>query len=169
MNSSVRTFTTAAALLLTAVGTLGVATPAAAEHRYAAARSYAAPALRIERFDMRDEGSFRPGNELRFRLVGTPGVNAYFQIPGELTLASMDEVRPGVYVGSYVIRRGDNPEHFFRANGILKSGSHNVSARLGNSGVEDRDYAYRDRPERHAAPNRYYGDRGWADNTYRRY
>lgn len=167
MNSSIRTFTAAAALLLTAVGTLGVATPAAAEHRYAVAPSYVTPPLRIDRFEMRDEGDFRPGSELHFRLIGTPGVpEAAFQIPGEVNLAPLTEVRPGVYVGRYVIRRGDNPNHFFRANGILKNGSHNVQARLGNSGVESREFAYRDRPER--SPYRHYSDRGW-DNTYQRY
>jgi hypothetical protein len=144
MKSLIRT-STAAALLLAAFGAVGVA-PAAAQPGYVVAPPHAAQRLHIERFVMHHDGDFRPGRELRFRLHGVPGVEAYFEIPGVLLATQMTEIRPGVYVGSYVIRPRDNPDMFLRTNGILKSGTHHVTAQVDDrSDQAGRGWGHRDR------------------------
>lgn len=172
MKSPVRT-ATAAALLLAAFGAVGVATPAAAQPGYVVAPSVAAPRLHIDRFVMRHEGDFRPGRELRFRLHGAPGVEAFFEIPGVLLATQMTEVRPGVYVGSYIIRPRDNPDMFFRANGILKSGTHHVTARVdarqdqAGRGWEHRDRSVPQIVDVSPAHGERVSERGWTRITAR--
>jgi hypothetical protein len=172
MKSLTRT-STAAALLLAVCGAFGVAAPAAAQPGYVVAPAQIAPRLHIERFVMRHEGDFRPGNELRFRLHGVPGVEAFFEIPGVLLATQMTEVRPGVYVGSYVIRPRDNPDMFFLANGILKSGTHHVTARVdAASDLPARGWGQRDRSapqivEVSPAHGDRVSERGWTRITAR--
>ncbi len=70
----------------------------------------AAPApavLKIERFAVAPVDKIEPGAELRFMLNGMPGAVASFGIPGVVDNVPMREVRPGVYEGSYTIRRLD--------------------------------------------------------------
>ena len=62
---------------------------------------------RVERFEVAPETDLRPGNELNFRLHGTPGAKVEMAISGTRGVFFMPEVRPGDYEGSYVIRRGD--------------------------------------------------------------
>ncbi len=66
------------------------------------------PALRIERFVVTPVNRLEPGAELIFSLTGVPGARAEFDIPGVVENVPMREVRPGVYEGSYTIRRMDN-------------------------------------------------------------
>jgi hypothetical protein len=172
MKSVIRT-STAAALLLAAFGAVGVAAPAAAQPGYVVAPPQVAPRLLIERFVMDHEGDFRPGRELRFRLHGAPGVEAFFEIPGVLLATQMTEVRPGVYVGSYVIRPQDNPDMFWRSNGILKSGTHHVTAQVdARSAQAGRGWGHRDRSapqivEVSPAQGDRVGERGWTRITAR--
>ncbi|MDP3618968.1 MAG: hypothetical protein Q8R63_04155 [Ramlibacter sp.] len=67
-----------------------------------------APALRIERFAVTPVNRLEPGAELMFTLNAVPGARAEFDIPGVVQNVPMREVRPGVYEGSYTIRRMDN-------------------------------------------------------------
>ncbi|MES2632394.1 MAG: hypothetical protein V4669_05445 [Pseudomonadota bacterium] len=64
--------------------------------------------LRIERFAVTPVTRLEPGAELIFSLTGMPGARAEFDIPGVVQNVAMREVRPGVYEGSYTIRRMDN-------------------------------------------------------------
>jgi hypothetical protein len=84
----------------------------------------------IERFVMRSEGRIEPGTELRFRLTGAPGADAWLDIPGVIRGVDLSEVRPGVYEGSYVVRRRDNLDAFRNAVATLRSGNQRATARV---------------------------------------
>ena len=64
--------------------------------------------LKIDRFAVAPVDKIEPGAELRFMLAGMPGAVASFGIPGVVDNVPMRETRPGVYEGSYTIRRLDN-------------------------------------------------------------
>lgn len=66
------------------------------------------PQLKIERFAVAPVERIEPGAELSFTLAGMPGATVDFSIPGVAQNIPMREVRPGVYEGSYTIRRLDN-------------------------------------------------------------
>ncbi len=143
MKSTLRFSAAAAAMLLVSLGATLVAQPAAAQHRYAPGPAIVAPQPVIERFVLRHAGSFEPGRELRFRLVGAAGGQAWLEIPGVLRAAQMAEVRPGVYVAAHVVRRRDNPGAFEHAVATLQSGGQRVSARVAIGGDRDgRDDSY---------------------------
>jgi hypothetical protein len=128
MKASTRISSTAAAVLL-AIGTLGAALPAAAQQHGHGHDVRVAPAAAhrvvIERFAMHGEPF--PGNELRFRVHGTPGVEAYIEIPGIQAIQPMTEVRPGVYEAAYVMRPGDR---LVRAVATLKEGTSHASSQI---------------------------------------
>lgn len=86
----------------------------------------------IERFVMRSAGRLERGRELRFRLVGTPGGDAWLDIPGVIRGVDLDEVRPGVYEGTYTIRRRDNLAAFARAVATLQNDGHRSTSRVEN-------------------------------------
>lgn len=65
-------------------------------------------ALKIDRFAVAPIDRIEPGADLRFILNGMPGAVASFDIPGVIDNVAMRETRPGVYEGSYTIRRLDN-------------------------------------------------------------
>jgi hypothetical protein len=94
----------------------------------------------IERFVMRSMGRLEPGSELRFRLVGAPGADAWMDIPGVIRGVDLTEVRPGVYEGTYTVRRRDDPDAFRNAVATLRSGNQRATARVDVRG-EDRDVA----------------------------
>jgi hypothetical protein len=99
----------------------------------------AAPAQRlaVERFVMRPMGRLEPGRELHFRLNGAPGADAWMDIPGVINGVDLAETRPGVYEGSYTIRRRDNLDAFGRAVATLRSGNQRTTARLDLSARDD--------------------------------
>ena len=84
----------------------------------------------IERFVLRPMGRIEPGRELRFRLVGAPGGDAWLDIPGVIRGVDLSETRPGVYEGTYTVRRRDNIEQFSRAVATLQTGSQRATARV---------------------------------------
>lgn len=91
----------------------------------------AATAARIERFTAASDGAtLEPGGQVRFLLRGAPGGTATVGIPGVASDVRMDEVNPGVYRGSYVIRRNDNVNGFASAAATLRVGSTAVSSNL---------------------------------------
>lgn len=100
--------------------------------------SGAAPAATplIERFVMRPAGRIEAGRELRFRLVGAPGADAWLDIPGVIRGVDLVETRPGVYEGSYVVRRRDNLGAFAAAVATLESSGRRVTARVDTRGGE---------------------------------
>lgn len=94
----------------------------------------------IERFVMRPMGRIEPGRELTFRMRGAPGGDAWLDIPGVITGVDLAEIRPGVYEGSYTVRRRDDPEAFSRAVATLRNGNQRATARLDIRGGDDRDW-----------------------------
>lgn len=107
----------------------------------------AAPAATIERFVMRPMGRLAPGRELRFRLVGSPGGDAWLDIPGVIRGVDLAEVRPGVYEGTYTVRRRDDLDAFERTVATLRSGNHRATARVDMRGG-DRDFGRDNRDDR---------------------
>lgn len=101
------------------------------------------PGVAIERFVMRPMGRLEAGRELRFRLVGAPGGDAWLDIPGVIRGVDLTEVRPGVYEGSYTIRRRDDLDAFRNTVATLRNGNQRATARVDVRG-EDRDSAGRD-------------------------
>jgi hypothetical protein len=109
----------------------------------------AAPAQQaaIERFVMRPMGRLEPGRELRFRLVGRPGGDAWMDIPGVIRGVDLGEVRPGVYEGTYTVRRRDDLDAFERAVATLQHGEQRSTARVDLRGG-DREFGRAERDER---------------------
>lgn len=105
----------------------------------------AAPAVapEIQRFVVRGANRIVPGRELRFRLVGAPGAEASVRIPGVVRDVDLTEIRPGVYRGSYTVRRADDLDAFDRAIAILRSGNQRTTARVVLEDDDD-DFARRD-------------------------
>jgi hypothetical protein len=110
----------------------------------------AAPAPSIDRFVLRGAGNMEPGRELRFRLHGAPGADAWLDIPGVAKGVDLAETRPGVYEGTYTIRRRDDPNAFERAVATLQSGGQRSTARVDVRGRDDdeRDERRSDRGDR---------------------
>lgn len=100
--------------------------------------------MQIERFVMRPAGRLEPGRELRFRVVGAPGGEAWVDIPGVIRGVDLDEVRPGVYEGTYTVRRRDDARAFDRAVATLRNGNQRATARLDLRGG-DREFGRDDR------------------------
>ena len=88
------------------------------------------PRMEIERFFIRSSGPVEVGRELRFRLIGAPGGDAWLDIPGVLQGVDLRETRPGEYEGTYTVRQRDNPEAFRSAVATLRRGDDRVTARL---------------------------------------
>lgn len=101
---------------------------------FQAAAMGAGPAPEIERFVVRAGGDVRPGRELQFRVVGEPDARVFYRVPGVFGNTAMTEVRPGVYEGTYTVRRGDNIDAFERAIAVLQKDGRRVTARVDTRG-----------------------------------
>lgn len=105
----------------------------------------AAPSsVAIDRFVMRPMGRLEPGRELRFRLNGAPGGDAFLDIPGVIRGVDLVETRPGVYEGTYTIRRRDDLDAFRRSVATLRNGNQRATARLDLNGRDEEPRAGRD-------------------------
>lgn len=97
-----------------------------------------APAMadaQVERFAMWPRGDrLDPGRVVHFRVEGTPHARAGVRVPGVIDWLQLREERPGTYVGSYTLRRRDDPDAFSNARAVLRTGDQRVIARL-----DDRD------------------------------
>jgi hypothetical protein len=130
MKSTLRTRLSTAALALAALGGAFAALPAAAQYYPGQARVAIAPQIAIERFVLRGFGSFEPGSEVRFRMLGTPGGRATLTIPASGATYAMTETRPGVYEAEYRLRWRDNPGSLARATATLENFGQRTSARV---------------------------------------
>jgi hypothetical protein len=84
----------------------------------------------IDRFVLHTPGRIEPGRELQFRLRGAPGGDAWLDIPGVIRGVDLQETRPGVYEGSYTVRRRDDLNAFERATATLQNGRQRATARV---------------------------------------
>lgn len=94
----------------------------------------AAPRAVVESVEMSPRDGFGAGDVLRFRVEGTPGAEVRAEVPGVVRELPLREVRPGVYVGRYTIRRGDDPDAFDDARVVLRSGRDRVVVRVDEPG-----------------------------------
>ncbi len=83
----------------------------------------AAAPSQISAFNVNAPDRVRPGDELGFSLTGTPGGQASVAVQGVAKRIALSEVRPGVYEGSYVVRRKD------QVRGNLVADAHLLSNR----------------------------------------
>jgi len=102
------------------------------------AQAPAAP-LEIERFTAMAVDRIEPGTVLQYRLIGAPGAQASFSIPGVADRIEMRETRPGRYEGSYTVRRNDNIDRVNSAVATLRAGNRVVTAELDRLRVRDTD------------------------------
>lgn len=136
MKTKLRSSTAAAAMLLASLGAVLVAQPAAAQYRngHGYPATVVAPPV-IERFVLRYD-DLKPGEQVRFRLVGAPGARAWLDVPGVLSAVPMAEVRPGVYLADYVVRWRDDLNVFHHAVATLQRGGQRMTAQVT---LRDRD------------------------------
>jgi hypothetical protein len=71
-----------------------------------------------------------PGRVVHFRVEGTPNARAAVRVPGVIDWLQLREERPGMYVGSYTIRRQDDIGAFANATAMLRTGDQRVMAHL---------------------------------------
>jgi hypothetical protein len=89
----------------------------------------------VNNFAMWPRGDrLEPGRVVHFRLEGTPNARASVRVPGIIDRLELREERPGMYVGSYTIRRQDNVDAFADARAVLRTGDQRVMAHLDRGG-----------------------------------
>ncbi len=76
----------------------------------------------IKSFSVQAPDRARPGDEISFRLEGSPGASARVQVPGVQRAVVLAEVRSGLYEGSHVLRRGERLDRDLRADATLTRG-----------------------------------------------
>lgn len=107
----------------------------------------------IDRLAVRSAGPIEPGRELHFTLRGAPGGDASLDIPGVTGGVALAETRPGVYEGTYTVRRRDDPDAFRKAIATLRKGEQRATASVGMDRLADadRDVARSERQDERAA------------------
>jgi hypothetical protein len=73
----------------------------------------------ITSFDVDHSGTIRGGEEIRLSLVGTPGGEATFSIPGVIENVLMTETQPGVYVGTFKVP-SNSPVNISKASAVAR-------------------------------------------------
>lgn len=91
----------------------------------------------IDRFTVDQIDRFEPGTELKFTLTGTPRARASYTIENVVANRAMQEVRSGVYEGTYTIRRQDNFAPGLRVTGTLQSNGQVARSQLDRRIVND--------------------------------
>lgn len=97
---------------------------------YAQQSAYTVGVPRIDGFDVEPVKRAAPGNELAFTLYGSPGGTAAVQIAGATGGVVLAETEPGVYEGSYTIRKRDKITAKSTATANLRLGNRVASAIL---------------------------------------
>lgn len=91
----------------------------------------------IDRFTVDQVERFEPGAELKFTLTGTPKARASYTIENVVANRAMEEVRLGVYEGTYTIRRQDNLAPGLRVTGTLQANGQVARSQLDRRIVND--------------------------------
>ena len=103
------------------------------------ARSPAAGLARIAAFTVTAPDRVRPGDELMFSMTGTPGAKAGVALNGVPNRIALAETSPGVYQGSYTIRRQDRPDNSLAATGFLAVNNQESTQRFSRENVASGD------------------------------
>jgi hypothetical protein len=81
----------------------------------------------VRGLEISSDNGARPGSRLRIVVHGTPRAEAAVHIRGIQGRIALREVEPGLYVGRYVVARGDRIEEGLPVRAILRRGDRNVS------------------------------------------
>jgi hypothetical protein len=111
------------AQLRSTVAALCLLAPAAATLSALPAAAIAQVTPEVQSLEVRSDGSLQPGARLRFRMEGTPRAQATVRIRGVRDPIALREIERGVYVGRYVIARGDRIEPGAPIRAILRNGN----------------------------------------------
>ena len=103
------------------------------------ARSPAAGLARIAAFTVTAPERVRPGDELTFSMTGTSGAKAGVALNGVPNSIALTETSPGVYQGSYTVRRRDRPDDSLAATGFLAVNNQESTQRFTRQNVTSRD------------------------------
>lgn len=103
----------------------------------------AAGAPTIDYFDVEPPQKLVAGEELTLILSGTRGGKANARIAGVKGKIVLDEIRAGIYEGSYTIKRRDRIAANSVVTGHLRLGERETNAVLGKSLVADHGYRSR--------------------------
>ena len=103
------------------------------------ARSPVAGLARIAAFTVTAPERVRPGDELTFSMTGTPGAKAGVALNGAPNRIALTETSPGVYQGSYTVRRRDRPDDSLAATGFLAVNNQESTQRFTRQSVTSRD------------------------------
>lgn len=122
MKKNLRTHVAALCLLLPATASF-VSLPAVAAKRVAPA-----PAPEIHEMQVAADGPLSAGTELSFTLEGSTRGVARVRIPGTNVNMALRETEPGVYTGTYTIRRADRIQTNKPVRASLSSGKRTVFA-----------------------------------------
>lgn len=95
-----------------------------------AAKKKAAPPPQITAFEMEPADKVAPGNELFFRVEGTPGARATVRVAGVSRTLVLQEVDDGVYEGAYVLRPRDRAGPNSAATATLRRSGRSSSSTM---------------------------------------
>lgn len=98
-----------------------------------AGAAVAAAAPKIDRFDIDPPARLVAGEEMILTLSGTPGGTANARIVGVKGKLVLNEIRTGVYEGTYTIKNRDRIASNAAVTGNLRVGDQETSALLGQS------------------------------------
>jgi hypothetical protein len=120
MNRPLRSKVSAAVFFLCIPAAVTMALPVAA-----IAQS-AAPEMRS--LEITTDGDLGAGSRLTFRVTGTPRAQTVLRIRGVRDPISLREVRQGVYVGRYTVKRGDRLADQTEVRGMLRLGNRTAAS-----------------------------------------
>lgn len=111
------------------VAALFLLAPAAATLTALPSAALAQPATpEVRGLEVSSDNGIYPGSRLRFVLRGSPRSEAAVHICGIEGRIPLREVEPGLYVGRYVVARGDRIEEGIPVRAILSRGDRTVTA-----------------------------------------
>jgi outer membrane lipoprotein SlyB len=114
---------------------------------------HSAKGPRIEHFEVGPVQRLDAGEELVLTLSGTPGGTASARIAGIKGKLVLDEIRSGVYEGSYTIKNRDRIAADAAVTGVLRVGNEETSAVLGRSLLAAEGHGSGSRPVARACVN----------------
>jgi outer membrane lipoprotein SlyB len=126
------------------------ALPFAANQAHADQQTAAVAAPRIDGFDVEPVAKPIPGNELTFAVYGSPGGSVTVKIDGATGGLALVETEPGVYEGTYTIRKRDRITATSTATANLRLGNRVVSA-IVDEPLVGRAVVHRTGPRGHTA------------------
>ncbi len=95
--------------------------------------------VKISDFTVAAPDRIRPGDELTFAMIGTPGAKAAVAIKGVRDRIALAETSRGTYQGSYTVRRQDRPEDSLSATAYLTVNNKEFTRRFERENAVTRD------------------------------